>query len=205
VISFFISSVCLTQITIISSHLYLGFSSDLFLYFFYLFNIDYNNILPSVPRTFKWSLSLFLLVTVTRALIISHYCYVTYTPKPSLFDQPNNIWCRVQSTHLIIKPFLPSSCHIHSSSNVLLSNLYSNFLDLYFLIGVSARVPLISSKKYFGKSLEPIFYMVWHILLCCVLLANYFLFLLEFSRYSAAVNYWSQCIYCSSSLFAQEA
>jgi hypothetical protein len=103
-----------------------------FLYFFYLFNIDYNNILPSIPRPSEWSLSLFLLVTVTHALVVSLSCYVTYIPNSSLFDQPNNIWWRVQFVHLIIKPSLPSSCHIHSGSNILLSILYSIFFRFVF-------------------------------------------------------------------------
>ena len=86
--------------------------------------------------------------------------------------------------HLIIKPFFPILLSIHSGSNVPLGILYSNFP-----ITVSATVPLISSQKYLRKSLKPIFCMVRRILLCFVLLAKCLLFLLEFSPYSAAVNY----------------
>ena len=98
--------------------------------------IHLNIIVPSSPRSSKWSLFLnFLHPNPVYAFSLPHTCYIPH-PSHSQFYHLNNIRWRVQIIKLLIMLFSPLPCYlIHLSPNILL-----NTLSLRSFLNVSDQV-----------------------------------------------------------------
>ena len=63
----------------------------------HILNIHLNIILPSMPGSSKWSLSLrFPHQNLVYTFPLPHMCYLSYPSHSSWFDHPNNIWWAIQ-------------------------------------------------------------------------------------------------------------
>jgi hypothetical protein len=73
----------------------------------YLSKIHFNIILPPMPRSSKWSPSLwFAHQNPTCTSHLPHTCYMP-CPSQSLFDQLNDIWWKVESIKLLVTQSSP--------------------------------------------------------------------------------------------------
>jgi hypothetical protein len=73
------------------------------------FRIHFNIIIPSTPRSSKWSLP-YRFSPTSNSVCISHLSYACYMPHPihlSLFDERNNIWWRLQIINSSLWKCLP--------------------------------------------------------------------------------------------------
>jgi hypothetical protein len=94
----------------------------------YLPKIRPNPFLPSMPRSFKWSLSLGL--SQQNPVHFSPLSYACHMPcPPPWFDLPNNIWWWVQVMKLPIVQLSPVTSSLLGAS-ILLSTLFSNTVSL---------------------------------------------------------------------------
>ena len=94
--------------------------------------IHLNIILPSMPGSSKWSLSLsFPHQNPVYTSTLPHMCYMPHPAHSFWFDRSNNIGWGVQIIKLLICSFLhfPVTSSLFSS-NILLSTLFSNTLSL---------------------------------------------------------------------------
>ena len=96
-----------------------------------LFKINFNIILPSTARLFKWSLSpRYPDQNPLSTSLFPHMCHMRLPSHSSWFDLPNNIWWEVQ----IMKPLTVQNPSAPFSSllgpNTFLCTLLSNILSL---------------------------------------------------------------------------
>jgi len=78
-------------------------------------NIHLNIILPSMPGSPKWSLSLrFPHLNPVYASHLPNTCYMPHPSHSSRFYHPHNIWWAVQIIKLLIMYFSPLPCHLVS-------------------------------------------------------------------------------------------
>jgi hypothetical protein len=71
------------------------------------------NIVPSMTRSSKWSLSLmFPHQNPVHTSSLPHTCYLARPSHSSQFDPPNNIWCGTQVTKLLTMSFSPLPCYL---------------------------------------------------------------------------------------------
>ena len=69
-------------------------------------NTHHNITLPFMPESFKWSLSLrFPHQNPVYTTPLPHTCHIPHPSHSSWFDQPNNIWWRVEIIKLLIMLF----------------------------------------------------------------------------------------------------
>ena len=79
----------------------------------YFLKIHYNIILPPMPGSPQWSLSLkFLHQNPVYVSCLTHTCYMPRPPYSSRFDHPNNIGWGVQIIKLLIMQFSLFSCYL---------------------------------------------------------------------------------------------
>jgi hypothetical protein len=91
--------------------------------------------------TSKWSFT--LRVSNQNFVRISHLPHARYMPRPShppLFDNPNNIWWRVNIMELLIMQCSQSCCHSLLGPNILLSTLFSNTLNLCSPVNLRGQI-----------------------------------------------------------------
>jgi hypothetical protein len=107
----------------------------------YLLKINFNIILPSTLRSSEWSLPFGLFNrNFVRFSSIPHARYMPHQSHLPLFYHPNNIWWRVQLCSSSLCNFLQ---RVFTSSllgsNILLSTLFSNTLNLCSSLNVSCK------------------------------------------------------------------
>ena len=85
---------------------------------FHFLKTEFNISLPSTSRSCKWSLShRFFFSPPTKSLSpIRHICHMPHPSHSSWFYHPNNIWCKVQITKLLIMQYSPIPCYLVTRS-----------------------------------------------------------------------------------------
>jgi len=78
---------------------------------YYFWQLNFNIILPSAPRSYKWSPT-FRFPTQNALCISLLVCATRFTPLIFLhFINTNNIWSGAQVMKIFIKQIFPSYCH----------------------------------------------------------------------------------------------
>jgi len=97
------------------------------------FKIHSSVILPSTPRSSKWSL-IFKFPDQNFVCMshLSHTCNILLPSHPPWFD--HNIWWRGQIINLLLSNILHPSVTSALSPNIFLSTMFSNTLNLCFLV-----------------------------------------------------------------------
>lgn len=103
------------------------------------FKIYLNIILPSIPRSFRWSLYLQVFwpkfsLHFSRHLLMPH---VSHHP---WFDHPNITGSRVRIMTLFSVQFSPAFCHFLLDLNILWSILFLDTLNLYSSLNVTEQI-----------------------------------------------------------------
>jgi hypothetical protein len=116
----------------------------------YFPKIHSNIVLPSMPRSSKWSLPFrFSNQNIVGISCLSHTCYIPPSRHPPWFDHPNNNCWSVQVTKLLImlSPPAPATCPF-LGPNMLLRTLFSDTLNLYSSLSLTDEVSYPYNTKH---------------------------------------------------------
>ena len=121
-------------------------------------NINFTIILPSIPRSFKWSLS--SRVPHQNPVCISPLLHRWYMPHPShssWFDHLNTIWWGVQIIKLLLMYSSPLTCYISSLLGINMLRL-----RIYGAIPPHYHIPSRQIQRKLSMFHEQLFYSKWY-------------------------------------------
>jgi len=103
--------------------------------------IHFNIILPSSPRSSKWSFSLRFSYQNTVGTSIHRTCHMPRPAHSSWLDYQNNVWWGVQIIKFLIMLSLPLRCYLTPlEPGTFLNTLFWNTLNLRSFLNVSDQV-----------------------------------------------------------------